>query len=97
MTSQKLAIAQGEWALKRSQAQQEAAAASARAASRTASGGSSSGSSGSSASRSTAASAGSAAASAGSGIDYQEFARNMRNRGYTIDEIKAMFDAMRGA
>ena len=45
----------------------------------------------------TQESAGSAAASAGSGIDYQEFARNMRNRGYTIDEIKAMFDAMRGA
>ena len=31
-----------------------------------------------------------------SGIDYQQFARKMRSRGYTIDEIKAMFDAMRG-
>ena len=50
---------------------------------------------------SSAASAGSAArtdsaASGSSGIDYQQFARKMRSRGYTIDEIKAMFDAMRG-
>ncbi len=100
VASQKLAIAQGEWALKRSQAQQEAAAASARAASRS-SGGSASGSrssSGSSGASGTAASSAAAAGtgSAASGMDYQQFARTMRGRGYTIDEIKAMFDAMRG-
>ena len=96
MTSQKLAIAQGEWALKRSQAQQEAAAASARAAGR-ASGGSSAKSTDRSGGASSAGSSGGSAAGSGSsGIDYQQFARQMRTRGYTIDEIKAMFDAMRG-
>ena len=30
-----------------------------------------------------------------SGIDYQQFARKMRSRGYTIDEIKEMFDLLR--
>ena len=99
VTSQKLAIAQGEWALKRSQAQQEAAAASARAAGR-ASGGSSAKSTdrsgGASSAGSLGSSGGGTAGSGSSGIDYQQFARQMRTRGYTIDEIKAMFDAMRG-
>ena len=101
VTSQKLAIAQGEWALKRSQAQQEAAAASARAASRSAGGSTARSTGGSGSSSRTGSSAASAArtdsaASGSSGIDYQQFARKMRSRGYTIDEIKAMFDAMRG-
>ena len=99
VTSQKLAIAQGEWALKRSQAQQEAAAASARASGR-ASGGSSAKSTdrsgGASSAGSLGSSGGGTAGSGSSGIDYQQFARQMRTRGYTIDEIKAMFDAMRG-
>ncbi len=90
VTSQKLAIAQGEWDLKRTQAQQEAAAASARAASR-ASGGSAA------VTASTASAAGSSAAAAGTGssLDYTSFAREMRARGYTINEIKEMFDVMR--
>ena len=101
MCSSDLAIAQGEWALKRSQAQQEAAAASARAASRSAGGSSARSTGGSGSSSRTGSSAASAArtdsaASGSSGIDYQQFARKMRSRGYTIDEIKAMFDAMRG-
>ena len=94
VTSQKLAIAQGEWNLKRTQAQQEAAAASAKAAARSASGGSSGSSSKSSGSSSKSSSSSGTAAS-GSGMDYTTFARNMRAQGYTIDEIKAMFDAMR--
>ena len=100
VASQKLAIAQGEWALKRSQAEQEAAAASLRAAGRTAGGSTGAGSSPSGGSTgstgSTGATAGSAAPAASSGgIDYQTFANQMRSRGYTIAEIKEMFDLLR--
>ena len=94
VTSQKLAIAQGEWELKRTQAQQEAAAASARAAAQSSK---SSGSSSSSGSKSSSSgSTGTTAASSGTGgMDYVQFARKMRSQGYSIDEIKDMFDAMR--
>ena len=96
VTSQKLAIAQGEWDLKRTQAQQEAAAASAKAAARSASSGSSSKSSGSSSSsKSTGSTGSSGTAASSSGMDYLTFARNMRSLGYSIDEIKDMFDSMR--
>ena len=100
VASQKLAIAQGEWALKRSQAEQEAAAASLRAAGRTAGGSTGAGSSpsggGTGSTGSTGATAGSAAPAASSGgIDYQTFANQMRSRGYTIAEIKEMFDLLR--
>ena len=93
ITSQKLALAQEEWAFKRSQAQQEAAAASMRAASR------SSGTKGTgSRSQSAGKSSGSQSTvlpTAGSDMDYTDFARTMRERGYTISEIKEMFDVMR--
>ena len=100
VASQKLAIAQGEWALKRSQAEQEAAAASLRAAGRAAGGSTGAGSSpsggGTGSTGSTGATAGSAAPAASSGgIDYQTFANQMRSRGYTIAEIKEMFDLLR--
>ena len=96
VTSQKLAIAQGEWDLKRTQAQQEAAAASAKAAARSASSGSSSKSSGSSSSSKSSGGTGSSGtAASSSGMDYLTFARNMRSLGYSIDEIKDMFDSMR--
>ena len=95
VTSQKLAIAQGEWDLKRTQAQQEAAAASAKAAARSSSSGSSTKSSGSSGKSSGSSSSSGTAASGSSGMDYLTFARNMRSMGYSIDEIKDMFDAMR--
>ncbi len=89
VTSQKLALARSEWALKKSQAQQEAASASARAASAA----SGSGTAGGSGSASGGTASGSRAS--GGGLDYQSIANQMRARGYTIDEIKEMFDVMR--